>query len=56
MPLYVRVARAEANVRRDAGFVEAARLSGNSEWRIVALQILPNIMPIMMVQMSLTMG
>src|SRR5882762_3514339 len=28
-PLYVRVARAEANVRRDAGFVLAARLSGN---------------------------
>ena len=28
-PLYVRVARAEANVRREAGFVQAARLSGN---------------------------
>ena len=36
-PLYARVARAEANVRREAGFVEAARLSGNSEWRILAL-------------------
>ncbi len=34
-PLYVRVARAEANVRREAGFVQAARLSGNSEMRIV---------------------
>jgi peptide/nickel transport system permease protein len=31
-PLYVRVARAEANVRRDAGFVQAARLSGNGEF------------------------
>src|SRR6202012_441957 len=28
-PLYARVARAEANVRREAGFVQAARLSGN---------------------------
>src|ERR1700712_3371088 len=28
-PLYAPVARAEANIRRDAGFVEAARLSGN---------------------------
>ncbi len=28
-PLYARVARAEANVRRNAGFVQAARLSGN---------------------------
>jgi peptide/nickel transport system permease protein len=55
-PLYVRVARAEANVRRNAGFVQAARLSGNSEFRILLMHILPNIMPIMMVQISLTMG
>ena len=55
-PLYARVARAEANVRRDAGFVQAARLSGNSEMRIVLTQVLPNVMPIMVVQMSLTMG
>jgi len=55
-PLYVRVARAEANVRRDAGFVQAARLSGNGELRILLGHILPNIMPIMMVQISLTMG
>lgn len=55
-PLYARVARAEASVRREAGFVQAARLSGNGEFRIVLGQILPNIMPIMIVQMSLTMG
>ncbi|MBA2398534.1 MAG: ABC transporter permease, partial [Bradyrhizobium sp.] len=55
-PLYARVARAEANVRRDAGFVQAARLSGNGEYRILLVHILPNIMPIMIVQMSLTMG
>jgi peptide/nickel transport system permease protein len=55
-PLYARVARAEANVRRDAGFVQAARLSGNSEWRLLLTQIVPNVMPIMAVQMSLTMG
>lgn len=55
-PLYVRVARAEANVRREAGFVQAARLSGNGEFRILLMHILPNIMPIMMVQISLTMG
>jgi peptide/nickel transport system permease protein len=55
-PLYVRVARAEANVRREAGFVQAARLSGNGEFRILLAHILPNIMPIMMVQISLTMG
>jgi peptide/nickel transport system permease protein len=55
-PLYARIARAEANVRREAGFVEAARLSGNSDWRILVFQILPNIFPILVVQMSLTMG
>lgn len=55
-PLYARVARAEANVRREAGFVQAARLSGNGEFRILLAHILPNIMPIMIVQMSLTMG
>jgi peptide/nickel transport system permease protein len=55
-PLYARVARAEANIRREAGFVQAARLCGNGEARILLTQILPNIMPIMIVQMSLTMG
>jgi peptide/nickel transport system permease protein len=55
-PLYVRVARAEANVRREAGFVQAARLAGNGDFRILLMHILPNIMPIMMVQISLTMG
>ena len=55
-PLYARIARAEANIRRDAGFVEAARLSGNSDWRILTFQILPNVFPILVVQMSLTMG
>ncbi|QIB34914.1 ABC transporter permease [Ancylobacter pratisalsi] len=55
-PLYVRVARAEANIRREAGFVQAARLTGNSELRILLTQIAPNILPLMMVQVSLTMG
>jgi peptide/nickel transport system permease protein len=55
-PLYTRIARTEANVRREAGFVEAARLSGNANWRILIGQILPNVFPILVVQMSLTMG
>ena len=55
-PLYARVARSEANIRREAGYVEAARLSGNGDARIVLTQILPNIVPILVVQMSLTMG
>jgi peptide/nickel transport system permease protein len=55
-PLYARLARSEANIRREAGFVHAARLSGNSDPRILLFFILPNIMPLMMVQISLTMG
>ena len=56
LPFYVRVARAEANVRRNAGFVEAARLAGNTDIRILALHIFPNILPPAMVQVSLNMG
>jgi len=56
LPIYARVARAEAAIRRSAGFVEAARLSGNGETRILLTQIFPNILPIMAVQVSLTMG
>jgi peptide/nickel transport system permease protein len=56
LPIYARLSRSEANVRRNAGFVEAARLCGNSEARIVLAQLLPNIMPLMMVQVSLTLG
>ena len=55
-PLYARVARTEANVLGKTGFVQAARLTGNSSWRILLTQIVPNLMPIMVVQMSLTMG
>ena len=55
-PLYARVARAEALVRRDAGYVQAARLTGNGEIRVLLGTVLPNILPIMAVQMSLTMG
>ena len=55
-PIYARIARAEANVRRDAGFVEAARLSGFGEGRILVTEVMPNLLPIMMVQVSLTLG
>jgi len=56
VPFYVRVARAETNIRRNAGFVEAARLAGNGEWRILAVHLFPNILPPAAVQVSLNMG
>ncbi len=55
-PLYARVARAETMLRREAGFVDAARLSGHRDIGVLLGQVMPNIMPIMVVQMSLTMG
>jgi len=56
LPFYVRVARAEANVRRNAGWVEAARLAGNGNARILAVHLFPNSLPPAMVQVSLNMG
>jgi len=56
LPFYARMARAETNVRREAGYVEAARLAGNGPARVVAFHIFPNCLPPMMVQLSLNMG
>jgi peptide/nickel transport system permease protein len=56
LPFYARVARSETSLRRNTGFVQAARLCGNSDLRILATQIFPNILPPMMVQISLNMG
>ena len=56
LPFYVRVARAETNVRRNAGFIEAARLAGNTDLRILSHHLFPNILPPAMVQVSLNMG
>ncbi|MEM9976085.1 MAG: ABC transporter permease [Cyanobacteria bacterium P01_D01_bin.2] len=56
LPLYTRVVRAEILVRRDAGYVEAARLAGNGHLRIMAAHLFPNVLPVMMVHISLNMG
>ncbi|ASC69319.1 Dipeptide transport system permease protein DppC [Halomicronema hongdechloris C2206] len=56
LPLYTRVIRSEVLVRREAGFVEAARLTGNGDWRIMAKHLFPNVLPVMMVHISLNMG
>jgi peptide/nickel transport system permease protein len=56
LPFYARVARAETSIRRNAGFVQAGRLCGSSDTRILATQVFPNILPPMMVQISLNMG
>ncbi len=56
LPFYARLARTEVMVRRQAGFVVAARLSGNGGLRILATQVFPNILPPMTVQISLNLG
>jgi peptide/nickel transport system permease protein len=56
LPFYIRFARAEVNVRRNSGWVEAARASGNSHVRVVMLFLLPNVLPAMAVQISLNLG
>ncbi|MEP0234807.1 ABC transporter permease [Roseibium sp.] len=56
IPFYARLVRAEVNIRRNAGFALAAKLSGNSDLRVLALHIYPNALPPMMVQVSLNLG
>lgn len=56
LPFYARMARSEVNVRRKAEFIEAALISGNTSGRILRFHMLPNILPPMMVQVSLNMG
>ncbi|MBL6600497.1 MAG: ABC transporter permease [Alphaproteobacteria bacterium] len=56
VPFYARVARAEAAIHRHAGFVQAAKLSGNSDLLILAIHVFPNALPPMAVQASLNMG
>ena len=56
LPFYIRFARAEVNVRRDAGWVEAARAGGESHVSVVLRYLLPNVLPAMAVQISLNLG
>lgn len=56
VPFYARLVRAEVNIRRDAGFAQAAKLAGNSDLRVLAVHIFPNALPPMMVQITLNLG
>ena len=56
LPFYVRFARAEVNVRRNAGWVEAARACGEGHLSVVVRVLLPNVLPAMAVQISLNLG
>jgi len=56
IPFYIRVSRAEVSIRRNLPYVQAALQSGNSHVRALGMHIFPNILPPLMVQMSLNSG
>jgi peptide/nickel transport system permease protein len=56
LPFYTRFARAEVNVRRNSGWVEAARACGEGHLAVVLRFLLPNVLPSMAVQISLNLG
>jgi peptide/nickel transport system permease protein len=56
LPFYVRLARAETNLRRHLGYVEAARVGGSSHLRIIGVILLPNLAGPLVVQASLNLG
>jgi peptide/nickel transport system permease protein len=56
MPVFVRLVRSDVLSLVQRPFAEAARAVGNSEWRIGFRHILPNAIPTILVQLSVTIG
>lgn len=54
MPLFVRLTRGQALAIKSEDYVEAARAVGNPRWRVVVRYILPNVLPQLLVQATLT--
>ena len=53
VPVFIRITRASALVVRSREFVLAARALGKSEFRITLEHVLPNILPILIVQATI---
>ena len=53
-PIFVRLTRGQTMSVKVEDYVEAARAMGNPRWRIALLHILPNIMPALLVQATLS--
>lgn len=56
LPFYIRFARAEVSIRRNLGWVEAARACGDGHLAVVLRFLLPNVLPAIAVQISLNLG
>ena len=53
-PIFIRLTRGQVMVVKVEDYVEAARAMGNPRWRIALFHILPNIMPPLLVQATLS--
>ncbi len=53
-PIFVRLTRGQTLAAKVEDYVEAARAVGNPAWRVAARHILPNIMPALLVQATLS--
>ena len=53
-PIFVRLTRAQVMAVKVEDYVEAARAVGNPAWRVALVHVLPNILPSLMVQASLS--
>jgi peptide/nickel transport system permease protein len=53
-PIFIRLTRGEVMNVKVEDYVEAARAVGNPPWRIVVVHILPNVMPALLVQATLS--
>ena len=53
-PIFIRLTRAQVMTVKVEDYVEAARAVGNPHWRIVLVHILPNILPALLVQATLS--
>jgi len=53
-PIFVRLTRGQVLATKGEDYVEAARAVGNPHWRIAVRHILPNILPQLLVQATLT--
>ncbi len=53
-PIFVRLTRGQVLATKSEDYVEAARAVGNPHWRIAVRHILPNVMPQLLVQATLT--
>ena len=54
MPVFIRLTRAQVLQIQVEDYIEAARAVGNPHWRIALRHILPNVMPPLIVQATLS--